>query len=823
MFKYGLFGKGYDKEGYNKYGFNRDGYDKNGFNVEGYDRNGYNREGYNKNGYNSCGFDKQGYNEYGYNESGYDREGFDIEGYNRDGYNREGYNKEGYNLYGFDKRGYNIHGYNINGYDIDGFNAEGYNRMGYDRDGFDKNGFDYEGYNKDGYNVNGYNKRGERLINNNKLIELTSLAYESMDKCILRELGDVFQTGDCGIENRELATYIYNIANGMFVNVSEQYYLSPSKNDFIKKEDGYQKSFNEENIHLKEVKNQIDIDIEKRSLGIQEIDNETWWMDNDQKREWRKKRVDNHIKTQEIYELYELKKRPYYARMDLFSYDTNNIIYIGEKAYICDNESLNVYSVWSDIGRKYREKRSLSFYYNGQQHDVQLRRNIDVVDGELSEIFDEYKINSDESRANITDQYLLKVLREKKGEKNITNIIRSIQENQNRIIDYDFNKSLIVQGCAGSGKTMILLHRLANMKFNNDKVNYDKVKIITPNSNFTLFIDDLTKNLGIDLIPKMTISEYWIDIISRYRILNTAGSNLSYDLSGLLTHEFPKEICDLIYSSEFALELKSQVEQIPINLMYNQNGSIPKIDNAIENTFIKFGYEDIKIKDRKENGKTIHSNITVSILYSKVLALYYYYGALPERYCDKLLCIDEGQDISLLQYVLMLRINNNSLKFNVYGDINQQISTGCNIGDWKLLEKNIDCEIFELEENYRNSEEVVRFYNERLNLSNKSFGIKTKNVEVISSRYEYIWKIVLNLILNNRTAIICNDKDCIPDELKKYCSYNELFHERKAVVLNIKQAKGLEFDSVFVFDSDLTRNEKYIAYTRALSELYVLK
>ena len=38
----------------------------------------------------------------------------------------------------------------------------------------------------------------------------------------------------------------------------------------------------------------------------------------------------------------------------------------------------------------------------------------------------------------------------------------------------------------------------------------------------------------------------------------------------------------------------------------------------------------------------------------------------------------------------------------------------------------------------------------------------------------------------------------------------------------ISQVKGIEFDSVIVFDNDMTENEKYIAYTRALNELYIV-
>ena len=55
-----------------------------------------------------------------------------------------------------------------------------------------------------------------------------------------------------------------------------------------------------------------------------------------------------------------------------------------------------------------------------------------------------------------------------------------------------------------------------------------------------------------------------------------------------------------------------------------------------------------------------------------------------------------------------------------------------------------------------------------------------------------------------------------------YCVYNELAIDKMATVLNVKESKGLEFDAVFVFDENLDNNEKYVSYTRALSELYIV-
>ena len=49
---------------------------------------------------------------------------------------------------------------------------------------------------------------------------------------------------------------------------------------------------------------------------------------------------------------------------------------------------------------------------------------------------------------------VVKILKEKRNVENIGDIISSIQQNQNKIITEKISKNLIVQGCAGSGKTI---------------------------------------------------------------------------------------------------------------------------------------------------------------------------------------------------------------------------------------------------------------------------------------------------------------------------------------------------------------------------------
>ena len=764
------------------------------------------------------------YNIFGYDNEGYNRDGFNKQGYDRDGYGKSGYNIYGFNREGLDKNGYDKGGYDINGYDRNGFDKNGYDANGYNREGYNVNGYDKSGYDINGYNKNGYDRSGEKFVDTEKLINITLNTYNDKSTENLNKLGDTFYSGIYGIKDANLASFIYEIAQGKEISAYKQYYYTPSENDFVKQESSFEKQFEEEKSHLEDVEKSIENNIVKKTASIEDVETETWWMDFDQKDEWRQSVGKNRKKQEEISLLKKIKNRPYYARMDTKALTGTNTVYIGEEPYFSD-DNCSISSVWSEVGKKYREKRISSFLYNGTNYDILLRRNIDIKNGELIDIYNEYDVTSKATKENITDLYLLKVLEEKKGEKNITNIIRSIQLNQNAIIDYDFQKNLLVQGCAGSGKTMILLHRLANMKFNNPNMDYGKVKIITPNSNFNLFIDELSKNLHIDQIRKETIGEYWFDVINRYRDNHTGNdtNELPAELKQKIQEEdFSKEIRDVIYSKEFVNQLKAEIEILPKNLNYTTNGSLPKIDNAIKKALDNLNVDNTEIDNKKGDNKTIHLPHTYSILYSKVLALFLYYGPLNYNQTDTYLCIDEGQDISLLQYGLMLRINRNNVKFNVYGDINQQIPYGSNIEDWDYLLKYIQAEKFVLNENYRNSEEIIQFYNQELSMSNLSFGLKTKSVEKIPQE-TMIWKVLLGLILGNRTAIICNDYNLIPEEIKEYCSFNDVTTLNKANVLTVKQAKGLEYDTVFVYDNNLNRNEQYIAYTRALSELYIIK
>ena len=67
--------------------------------------------------------------------------------------------------------------------------------------------------------------------------------------------------------------------------------------------------------------------------------------------------------------------------------------------------------------------------------------------------------------------------------------------------------------------------------------------------------------------------------------------------------------------------------------------------------------------------------------------------------------------------------------------------------------------------------------------------------------------------------------------LNKFSAYNQKFHDMtdedfsihrtKWNIICIDDAKGLEFSSVIVLSGRMSRNERYIAFTRALDDLYI--
>jgi DNA helicase IV len=202
-----------------------------------------------------------------------------------------------------------------------------------------------------------------------------------------------------------------------------------------------------------------------------------------------------------------------------------------------------------------------------------------------------------------------------------------------------------------------------------------------------------------------------------------------------------------------------------------------------------------------------------------------YYFTIEKNYADltkELVFIDEIQDLSLVEINLIKSYYENA-NFNFYGDIFQRItSKSIALDDIKNLEFD---KTFELNENYRNPIEITEFTNRSLNMNMIPIGLggnfnETRLHEFINKKFEEDDRVVL--ISNNPLELF----KVFDNEKIEYSKINNQSEKLIRGIINIstvKDIKGLEFDVVAVISDSMSDNEKYVSFTRAIKELYLIK
>ncbi|SMC23620.1 DNA helicase-2 / ATP-dependent DNA helicase PcrA [Clostridium acidisoli DSM 12555] len=126
-----------------------------------------------------------------------------------------------------------------------------------------------------------------------------------------------------------------------------------------------------------------------------------------------------------------------------------------------------------------------------------------------------------DSEVDVKDEILQLVLSKNAGEK-LTDIVMSIQEEQDKIIREPRNKVVVVNGVAGSGKTTIALHRVAYLLYNNREILQDKVLILGPNPIFMEYISSVLPSLGEVGVNQETYMDFALGLleIRRREVMN---------------------------------------------------------------------------------------------------------------------------------------------------------------------------------------------------------------------------------------------------------------------------------------------------------------
>ena len=525
--RFGFDRNGYNAEGFDKYGFAASGYDKDGFNIlgrneqgygiDGYNESGFNREGFNKDGFHKDDFDENGFNKYtGFNSKGYDRDGYNINGLDASGYDREGFDFYGIDKNGYGRDGYNLDGYDRNGYDHDGFNRSGFDKLGYDKSGYNKDGFDRQGYNRLGFDIDGYDKNGLNASGKRTAL-ITNINQLKGGLRIKRKSG-----GARGrIDTVGGTSVFYTMDENIGTNIKTHASIESFMDMFLLDDDDTGNDRERESLYHTIVRRYLQSDYLNTVLipkeqsktnprEIKYIDRSGFIATMIKGRDKLQIKLDAQLEARRI------ANEAYFAHVD---YKNNPDLYIGKiglPGYVVD---------WADKQAAYYYEYKI--YTSNPNLGINFVRDISIKNGVFSDFHDLFNrqakphINSNARYANIADERLIEIIERNRSSKSIHDIVESIQTKQYEIIAQDINSSQLILGCAGSGKTMIMLHRIRYLLFNNQDIDANSMIVVSPTDILGKESEELAKILRIDRINQCSTIEFYIDIIRN--IFNSNG------------------------------------------------------------------------------------------------------------------------------------------------------------------------------------------------------------------------------------------------------------------------------------------------------------
>lgn len=592
--------------------------------------------------------------------------------------------------------------------------------------------------------------------------------------------------------------------------------------------------------------------------------------------------------------LVQIKNKPYFASI-VFKEDNGKLynIYIS-LTYLKDENYNNILYDWrSPICSLFYDYETGPCEYTAPggtyKGELRRKRQYKIEDNKLVGVFD--------NSLNIDDEVLQEVLANESSEK-MKNVVNTIQQEQNKVIRNLEDNNLIVQGIAGSGKTTVALHRIAFLLYRLPRLTSNNILIFSPNNVFTEYISEVLPSLGESNTLQTTFNDYlsyfitgykgvetFTDFVSRYYTYKEEFPELvSYKQSdGIITdidNYLKNYIKNCKYINSFTENQINHVDKDELNeLLHNKYDRFPlfervdQIAEKLSSNFYKGSKKKVKTfgKLLKENSNfekdykkiyhdfwlspyckhqigeaTISSFLKKDIInYEDALLLAYIKGSLegfPYEVNIKQVVIDEAQDYSKLQYIIISKIFQRA-DFTILGDINQNINPYYSYDSLQELADLFkgSTQYLELLKTYRSSPEIIDYTNKILNLSHVNAIRKDNNKPVVFRKniddlktsllsdikyLQHEYKSTAIITKDDRESLnlyelLKNDID-----ISLVDAYTTKF-SKQLLIIPSYVAKGLEFDSVIIYndrDNSYRKNERnllYVACTRCQHELYI--
>ena len=548
-------------------------------------------------------------------------------------------------------------------------------------------------------------------------------------------------------------------------------------------------------------------------------------------------------KYKRLEELDFLANEPYFSRIDLFDKESNEeqAHYIGKFGYTHNNNPL--ITDWrakvASIFYRYRYPQKNVKYETPagtETRDLKLKRTFDIDEGVLIKYYNnDLKLDETEIIQDKIEQRTGGVLED---------IVETIQEGQLDIIESDPRQICIVQGCVGSGKSTVAIHKLSHIFFNFPKlIKPERAILVAKNQILIGYLSTLFPKLGIFSINYGTLKDILIKIFFRDELDVEIDLSKNNDVSHFTLNKikdlkrsineihlnFEQKIDFIFEKEEFVsfggfvyddthtvLEnFEEVIEELSEELKYQieayENASSLNPTRKLQH---KYNIKALKaiLKKLRAQKSSIKGRILPNLLkkfkidtsqklgYLEALIYVYIYSQLfgfknfqKYQYC----VIDEGQDFSVLEYLILGTVVING-RFCILGDLNQSYEIE-GLSKWEqistVVEDASEATTFELNTNYRSTKPIIDLANKILSpftseFLPKSINRKGPEPEIVK--------------LNSKVELLQEFKKSLGEEvadLQKSIGViiydNSLYDGAKKIIneLNIEKDHFIELDS----------------------------
>ena len=222
----------------------------------------------------------------------------------------------------------------------------------------------------------------------------------------------------------------------------------------------------------------------------------------------------SHVEVSVEDDLYD---REHYFLSDCES--LNEMVRIGKDGYLLPFKQDSERPISGALFHCYQSKKGNSISYMGPQGDkfIFIPQSICDTDIEKRKLLNAIQLYPTPDVSQITADELLELkLQENRDNPTLRNIISTLQQMQFEIIEIDTKTSFVVQGCAGSGKSQCMLHRLFFLRDVLSQDGWNKVLLLTPTKLFRQYSAELIRRYQLSDIYNCSIADLYRNLLNTY-------------------------------------------------------------------------------------------------------------------------------------------------------------------------------------------------------------------------------------------------------------------------------------------------------------------